>query len=222
VTDERGGRGETTGETVEVHDSEGDGEVNVIDDGLSATVRSIGEANAAEAQTHLAEIDGPGGEAPVDAETLRIARKETQKGQETSKRQKVAFFEVLEACESQEEVADLLSLTQAAVSDRKLRWTDPRPLEDEGGENGESEYVCEDCGAAFDTPGEFGAHLGGSKKGCDEGDDDETPRVKNEDAGDTAAVSVELTRQEAFEIVHTAPTDTARRVFESVLEEVSE
>jgi len=62
MTDERGGRGTSTGETVEVHDSEGDGEVNVIDDGLSASVRSIGEANAAEAETHLSEADGPGGE----------------------------------------------------------------------------------------------------------------------------------------------------------------
>jgi hypothetical protein len=218
MTDERGGRGTSTGETVEVHDSEGDGEVNVIDDGLSATVRSIGEANAAEAQTHLAEIDGPGGEAPVDAETLRIARKETQKGQGVPKRQKEAFFDLLEACESQRKVADLLSIGEAGVSNRKSRWTDPRPLEDEDGENGESEYVCEDCGAAFDTPGEFGAHLGGSKKGCDEGDDDETPRIKNEDAGDTAAVSVELTRQEAFDVIRSAPEAVARRVYEEVSE----
>lgn len=58
MTSERGGRGETTGETVEVHDSEGDGEVNVVDDGLSATVRSIGEVNATR-ETHLAEVDGP-------------------------------------------------------------------------------------------------------------------------------------------------------------------
>jgi len=220
MTDERGGRGTSTGETVEVHDSEGDGEVNVVDDGLSAAVRSIGKANAAEAQTHLAEVDGPGGEAPVDAETLRIARKETQKGQETSKRQKAAFFDLLEACESQEEVADLLSISQPRVSERKSEWTDPRQLEDEDGENGESEYVCEDCGAAFDTPGEFGAHLGGSEKGCDEGDD-ETRRVKNEDAGD-AGVTVELTRREAFDVIRSAPTETARRVFVSVVEEVSE
>jgi hypothetical protein len=176
VTSERGGRGEKTGETVEVHDSEGDGEVNVIDDGLSASVRSIGEANATR-ETHLSEVDGPDAdeEAPVDAETLRIAREGGQQGKTTPERKRAAFFDLLDACESQEKVADLLSVTQAAVSDRKSRWTDPRPLEDEGG-------------------------------------GDETPRIKDE------KFSLELNRQEVFEIVHTAPTDTARRVFESVLE----
>jgi len=137
VISERGGRGETTGETVEVHDSEGDGEVNVVDDGLSATVRSIGEANATR-ETHLSEIDGPDGD----------------------------------------------------------------------------EYVCQDCDASFDCK----QALGGHRKGCD----GETPRIKNEDAGDTAAVSVELTRREAFDVIRSAPTETARRVFVSVVEEVSE
>jgi len=128
MTDERGGRGETTGETVEVHDSEGDGEVNIVDDGLSATVKSIGEANAAEAETHLAEVDGPDSD----------------------------------------------------------------------------EYVCQDCGASFDCK----EALGGHRKGCD--------------AGNSAAVSLELTRREAFDVIRAAPTETARRVFISVIEEVSE
>jgi len=129
MTDERGGRGTSTGETVEVHDSEGDGEVNVIDDGLSASVRSIGEANATR-ETHLSEVDGP----------------------------------------------------------------------DDCGD----EYVCEDCGASFDCK----EALGGHRKGCD--------------AGNSAAVSLELTRREAFDVIRAAPTETARRVFISVIEEVSE
>jgi hypothetical protein len=130
VTDERGGRGTSTGETVEVHDSEGDGEVNVVDDGLSASVRSIGEANAAEAQTHLAEVDGP----------------------------------------------------------------------DDSGD----EYVCEDCGAAFDCK----EALGGHRKGCD-GDGN----------GDKAeGVTVELTREEAYQAIRKSPPNVARRVYLEVSE----
>jgi len=212
MTDERGGRGTSTGETVEVHDSEGDGEVNVVDDGLSATVKSIGEANATR-ETHLSEVDGPDSEAPVDAETLRIARKETQKGEAASKRQKAAFFDLLEACEAQEEVADLLSVTQPAVSDRKSRWTDPRPLEDEDKEGGDAEL------RAFER--DIKNVDGAVEEIADEGDGDETPHVKNEDAGD-AGVTVELTRREAFDVIRSAPEAVARRVFISVIEEVSE
>jgi len=118
MTNERGGRGETTGETVEVHDSEGDGEVNVIDDGLSASVRSIGEANATR-ETHLSEVDGP-----------------------------------------------------------------------------------DDCGAAFDCK----EALGGHRKGCD-GDGN----------GDKAeGVTVELTREEAYQAIRKGPPNVARRIYEEV------
>jgi len=126
MTNERGGRGESTGETVEVHDSEGDGEVNVIDDGLSASVRSIGEANATR-ETHLSEVDGPDGE-----------------------------------------------------------------------------YVCQDCGASFDCK----EALGGHRKGCD-GDGN----------GDKAeGVTVELTREEAYQAIRKSPSDVARRVYLEVSE----
>jgi len=129
MTDERGGRGESTGETVEVHDSEGDGEVNVVDDGLSAPVKSIGEANATR-ETHLSEVDGP----------------------------------------------------------------------DDSGD----EYVCQDCGAAFDCK----EALGGHRKGCD-GDGN----------GDKAeGVTVELTREEAYQAIRKGPPNVARRIYKEVSE----
>ena len=166
MTSESGGPDEATGETVEVHDSEGDGEVNVVDDGLSAAVRSVGVVDGTR-ETHLAEIDGP---------------------------------------------------------------DDP-----------DGEYICEDCGAEFDKAGGIGAHLGGEKKGCPEKEDDggndaaydgmsEFERQGFEQAAeetaktpqDEGAVVLELSHDEAYRVVRSAPESVARRVFDAATQEVSE